>query len=423
MGVGISSLALTGTTHNVGAITLTITVGADSGNPCIIKTCTINGHCSSTLQSCFTNEYITGNCYSHATGGSLSITISKPSYNPSQYQPCSSSTPGTLFVALFNITSNSIALNPTPSPSYNLPSNLVEVQGAPFYALAAVVVGCIMYGVVLIRLRDTSDSLVSVTLTKMCGSLGLFGSSLTSELAYIAALFVNNTSNLKWLAVVVLVARLFHLPVGCYIIRKLMGSSSTNRYSDVADKEHSDTSIYTPLFMVGSSRTNSYLQLIDKEHLLVNRSIYIPLLLMILLDNTNVAFLPWISTEFSGLSDGYPDLRLYTMCVFAKILQSFIVVVIQTVVLIELQGHGFRSLSLDTQVFLCISIVSSIISFIITAMAVVLQASLLKSLTDSNNNDDDRKPNTIMSINTSHRGNRSHNNTFHNPNPNPHCIR
>lgn len=230
---------------------------------------------------------------------------------------------------------------------------LVGVKGAPFYAIVVIVVGCIMYGVVLIRLRDATG-LAVMRLTKVCASLGLFGSSLTSEIAYITALFVNGTSVFKALAAVVLIARFFHLPGGCYVITKLVGSSRANRYLDLA----------------------------DKEHLLIHRSIYIPLLLMILLDNTNVALLPWCSTKFSNLSDGYPDLSLYKICVYVKMLQSFIVVVIQIAVLCKLQGSGFRSLNLVTQVFLCISIISSIISFIVTAVGVVLQASLLKTLTE-----------------------------------------
>lgn len=153
---------------------------------------------------------------------------------------------------------------------------------------------------------------------------------------------------------------------------------------------------------MGSSRANHFLDLADKEHLLVNRSIYIPLFLMLLLDNTNVAYLPWLSSKFSTLSDGYPDMRVYKMCVCTKILQSFIVVVIQIVVLCQLQGHGFRSLNLDTKVFLCISIASSTISFVVTAVGVVLQASLLKAMTD----DDDDRGSSVIDVNNPMRATR-----------------
>ena len=219
--------------------------------------------------------------------------------------------------------------------------------------MAIIVIGCIIYGVVLIRLRDSNGSLASMKITKVCASLGLFGSSFTSEIAYIASLFVNNTSDLKGLAAVILIVRLFHIPGGCYVIAKLMRSSVSNRY----------------------------LELVNKEHLLANSSVYAPLLLMILLDNTNVTLLPWLSTKFSSLSDGYPDLLLYKMCENVKLVQSFIVVVIQIAVLCKLHSSGFRTLSLDTRAFLCISTISSIISLIVTLINVALRATLLKSLT------------------------------------------
>ena len=278
------------------------------------------------------------------------FSISKPSYSASQYQPCSSSTQDTLFIASFAVSSATTVPHLIHNPSYYMSSSLVEVNLWIFYVIIVVVLGCIMYGLVLTRLRDASDSLPLLKLTKVCACLGLFGSSFTSEIAYIVALFVNNTSGLKGLAGVVLIARFFHLPVGCYVITKLMGSSVNNRY----------------------------LQLADKEHLLINRSVYTPLFLMILLDNTNVAFLPWLSTKFSSLSDGYPDMRLYKMCVYVKILQSFIVVIIQIAVLGKIQSSGFFKLSLDTQAFLCISLSSSIVSLVVIMTGVTL----LKSLTN-----------------------------------------
>ena len=345
---------------------MTITAGSSaSGATCIHPpACTINNYCSSTPQTCIINQIFDDSCYSTVTGGTIDISISKPLYSGSQFQPCSSSTHDTLFVAYFNISSTYLVLSNPDTNQYYTPASLVDMKGAPFYAIVVIVVGCIMYGVVLIRMRDANDNLVYMKLTKVCASLGLFGSSLTSELAYITALFNDRTYGLKGLAAVVLIARLLYLPCGINVTTKLMGSS-----------------------------TSHYLDLTDKVHLLKNRSVYMPLFIMILLDNTNVAYLPWRSTKFSSLSDGFPDLSLYKRCVYVKIVQSVVVVIIQTVVLGKLQSGGFHSLNLDTQVFLCISITSSIISLIVTVMGIVLQASLLKSLTGDDNRD------TIIDVN------------------------
>lgn len=356
---------------NEGSVNIVVNVGL-SESSCIIPTiCTTNGgYCSSTLQSCIINAYLGKSCYSSAFGGNIYVSISKPSY--SELQACSPSAPSTLFIALLNVTS--VHVTPSPSLPYALPptsASLLEVQGAPFYAITVVVVACIMYGVVLTRLRDASEHLGFMRITKVCATLGLFGSSVTSEIAYIATLFTQSTDVLKRLAVVVLIARFFYLPGGMYIITKLIGSSGTNRY----------------------------MKLTDKEHLLINRKVYAPLFIMILFDNTNVAYLPWLPTKFNNLSDGYPDLRLYKICVYVKIVQSLAVVIIQIAVLGKLQSHGFRSLSLVSQAFLCISIASSIISLTVTTLGILLQASLLKTLSD-NDDDDGSGVRDISSIHT-----------------------
>ena len=335
---------------------MAVTIIGASSNPPI---CIISGHCSATQQQCVLNWKIDDSGYSSATGGTIDITMSKPTYSASQFQACSPSTQDQLFVAVFSLSTVSTVLSPTPSPTLLLPSNgIIDVEGAPFYAIAVIVVACIMYGMALVRLRDASDSLARLELSKTCLTLGLFGSTITSEIAYVSALFVDNLSGSKGLASLILIARLFHVPIGCYVIMKVMGSSS-----------------------------NKYLELTDKEHLLNNQSVYMPLFIMILLDNTTVSYLPWSSTKFSDMSEGYPDLQLYKMCVYVTLVQSFVVVVIQIAVLVILQGSGFRSLNLYTQVFLCISIISSVVSFIVTMLGLKLQYNLLKTLSNSDNVD------------------------------------
>ena len=90
----------------------------------------------------------------------------------------------------------------TPSPSMYVPDTLIGgKRGTTFYAIV-VIVGCIMYGVVLISLRDASDSLPSMKITKVCASLSLFRSSLTSVLAYVSTLSVDRTSELTGLGAV-----------------------------------------------------------------------------------------------------------------------------------------------------------------------------------------------------------------------------
>jgi len=308
----------------------------------------VSTHCSEVPEECLYNIPIDAACYSEAVGGSIDITIVKPNYDhqSSSLDPCSStsslslssSSSSELFSIQFHVSSLPI---PTPSPtSLVLPidtSNLIGVRGAPFYCLAFVGMVMVIYGVALVRLRDLNDSLTPVKLSQACARLGLFGLSITSEIAYVSSLFGFEDSRFKGYAVVILIARFLHLPNALYIVSKLLKGGGGGTSND--DDKHQ------------SNSNNHYLELMDKEHMLTSRASYTPLFVLILLDNTNVQWLPWLSTKFTGYSDGFPDFYLYTSCNGVKVIQSLISAVIQVAVLGKLNSkHNFNELSTDSKV-------------------------------------------------------------------------
>jgi len=203
-----------------------------------------------------------------STGGTIDVSIIKPAIISTNFLTCSSTSLSVLFNVQLEITSG-IVSTPTSNP-LELPSNFIGIKGAPFYAISLTVVLFLMYGVVLVRLRDVSEGAVPLKLSKVCLHLGLSGANIASELAYINTLLT--FSELKVFAVVILLARLFHIPGGCYILNKLMTSGD---------------------------QSNHYLQLIDKDDLLKNRSTYSLLFLVSFLDNANIAYLPWLGNKVS----------------------------------------------------------------------------------------------------------------------------
>jgi hypothetical protein len=304
----------------------------------------VSTHCSEVPEECLYNIPIDAACYSEAVGGSIDITIVKPSYVSKSLSSCSSasslsSSPlSELFSIQFHVSSLPI---PTPSPtSLVLPidtSNLIGVRGAPFYCLAFVGMVMVIYGVALVRLRDLNDSLTPVKLSQACARLGLFGLNITSEIAYVSSLFGFADTSFKEYAAVILIARFLHLPNALYIISKLLKGGGGGTSND--DDKHQ------------SNSNNHYLELMDKEHMLTSRASYTPLFVLILLDNTNVQWLPWLSTKFTGYSDGFPDFYLYTSCNGVKVIQSLISAVIQVAVLGKLNSkHNFNELSTDSKV-------------------------------------------------------------------------
>lgn len=277
---------------------------------------------------CLFNEPIASNCYSNpaVVGGSIDVTVVKPIFSYSDVLVCPFSPISTLFVAEFEISSSrNPTINPTSLPISSLEDTFAGVEGAPLYALFLVVVCYLMYGVILIRLRDTTDNLSSLKLSRTCLRLGLFGSNITAEFAYIVSIFRYPEENLTGFAAVILIARLSHVLSGTYIISKLTRGKLSSHY----------------------------LTLADKEHLLIHRSVYIPLFLSILVDNTNTAYLPWLSTKFSSLSEGFPDIFIYRTCTVVRTSQSFISTIMQIAVLGKISNNnsgGFSALSIETQV-------------------------------------------------------------------------
>jgi len=222
------------------------------------------------MQMCSSDNLIDSSCYTSEIGGTIDISVIKPSIISSNFVTCSSSSPSTLFNIQLTVTSGFVA---TPTPTLeplSLPSNFVGIQGAPFYAISLTVVLFMLYGVVLVRLRDASDTLTHLKLADACLELSLFGATIASEFAYIHAVLKYSDGVLKTFAIVILVARLSHVPGGCYILIKLMA------YGD---------------------QSNHSLQFMAKDDLLRNRSAYSILFLTSFLDNTNIKYLPWLGTK------------------------------------------------------------------------------------------------------------------------------
>jgi len=224
------------------------------------------------MQICSSNNEIDNSCYTPSVGGTIDVHIIKPA---GTNVSCTSPSNFALFSIQLEITSNYVA-GPTSNPVQQplsgplVSSNFIGIHGAPFYAISFTVVLFLLYGVVLVRLRDANDIATPLKLSKTCFDLGSFGTNLASEFAYIIAVLSYSNSSLKAFAVVILLARLSHVPCGCYILTKLMASGD---------------------------QSNHYLQLMDKDDLLRNRSAYSLIFLMSFLDNTNIVYLPWGSTK------------------------------------------------------------------------------------------------------------------------------
>ena len=275
-----------------------------------------------------------------------------PTYTKSQLVPCSSNT-SVLFYAQLNLTTSYI---PTYSPTLR-PTAFQDIGDSPFYAIMALAIVGMVYGILLVKLRETSDNLIPLKMTRIMFYFSLFGATIMTEVAYVIALLTNEVGRtVKTIAIFIILLRCTHIPGGYYITTRLIGLNS-NKY---------------------------YLDLTDTKHLLTKRNLYIFLFIILHLDNTNTAYLPWLSTKFSGLSGGYPDMFLYNLCVNVKTIQLFISVVIQIAALCILETSyysdifnstydtGFRALSPYTKVLLLQLLILLILLILILSLLILL---------------------------------------------------
>jgi hypothetical protein len=313
--MSISQLALTGSQS------IKITVGPDS-TPCLTFTCSMDTYCSSTNYTCFFNVPLVKKCYSSPIGGTIEVQL-LPSYSQPNYKQCSIN-PDVLFYANIELGSVPIpTVSPTPAP-LKLADYLLALYS--LYAISFAFVGFVVYGVVLVRLRVSIDKLFQLKLFRVCATLGLFGCCILTEISYISAIFAYNMPKFTGCAVIIILVRFLHFPTGFVIVKDIWQLDN---------------------------QPSQYLSLLDEENLMINRSIYIPIFACIFFDNTNAMYLPWLSTKFSSLTDGYPDILMYQVCTSVKLIQSFISMVLQIAILamVEKTEDGFSALDIQIQVY------------------------------------------------------------------------
>ena len=161
-----------------------------------------------------------------------------------------------------------------------------------------------------------------------------------SDIVYVFALYSSHL--FVALASVMLVVRLVHPCISMYVINSFFGRGKARNY---------------------------YSKLIDNGNLAPNAKLYGLLLLVALVETTAIKFLPWILTEFSALSGGYPDIFMFRLCGYSKIGQSLVSLVIQTVVLVHFNSVNDSSCSF----ILIITFVSTVLVVLVTLFEIVFQ--------------------------------------------------
>ena len=232
--------------------------------------------------------------------------------------------------------------------------------------------GCLGLVIGYIRSRATNTnpsttSLVSFSILSVSVSTALVGLDLLSDFIYIAFLlngfFLALTIGTKLLGAIFLIVRLAHPIVTGFIIFSLFDMGS-----------HPCITRFGESFSKSVPKCPKYASLLDFSLWKDNSIVYSVVLTIALSETTMIRYLPWISTEFSKASGGYPDMLAFRLCTYGKLLQNTVCALIQIAVLATL---NYGNYSPSCNFILIVSLVSSIIPLIITGFEVMFQAKTL----------------------------------------------
>ena len=188
---------------------------------------------------------------------------------------------------------------------------------------------------------------VSLKLYAVLLDFGLTGSAFVSECFFIALLW--SSSQFRHLAGVVFVGRIIHLTAGSAMIYLLTNPSA---------------SLPRPFQPRQPLR-----QLINLKNFKENIKLCGVLCLLGALDVTLFRYLPWLHSQFSAETKGYPSPFVFGLCIASKLLQSLFIISCQIVFL----AGSSRDAS-----FLAVNVSVTVLVFLVNAVEAVLWSGFMQ---------------------------------------------
>jgi len=228
----------------------------------------------------------------------------------------------------------------------------------PFYVICLVVSLFTMTATYLVQLRseskDMNQGIVSLSLMRSIIGAALLGSSLTSELFLSSALLAG--SHWSSLGATILAGRLSNLPLALFLVWLLF-------------HKNGDSGNDSPLM-------NKF----KKQHFDYYSSVYAFLILLSCLDVSMFRFLPFMSSDFSLASQGYPTMLVFRCCTYFKILQSALTALCQIIFIAQVYASLGGAISTSSLAFVVINVVSTLLVVVLNSMEVITRAHTYKHI-------------------------------------------
>ena len=98
--------------------------------------------------------------------------------------------------------------------------------------------------------------------------------------------------------------------------------------------------------------------------------------LFVILESSSIIFFPWLETEFSRLSGGYPNIVFFNLVTYSKLIQSLLSTIVQTIIF---SMKKLKIRNIECEVIIVFSYISSVAVFILSFFEIIFQRKVLVS--------------------------------------------
>lgn len=304
-----------------------VIAGNGSNTMTIVPQCACSVACVTSSVSCVVNADVTKVVSPH-NGGTLMLTAgTNLTLFTGQASTCvyQGKYTGVQFALTYEVSLHPVPTSPpTSRPTRNDNSGpdafaeflkTAAASGVEFYVIVAFSMAYIALAVVLVRMRDKNKKVAHISLFTAIMDLAILGAVFTSEIFYVVVLLTSTVQSSSVLASIVILARVGNAIPTIYIVLRVFGPLSFSEY---------------------------YGEMVDKPHLIQKANKYVLVIFLMLFDAPLARYLPWLRTDYSMQSNGYPDSHIFGICMHTKTLQIVLIIVVQIIVLNEyVKAHGF----------------------------------------------------------------------------------
>jgi len=292
------------------------------------------------------------------------------------------------FSYLFSTTEIAVPQTPTSLPTAaSSSSNLSRIttgtitsaqKSAPFYVVAFVGATFAALGLFISIARNQAPSedpsitnsrnkggyVVELDQVQMIVGSGMLGAAFSSECFLIHLLLTS--SDYFTFGLVALSGRLIHIIVAIYIFTMIIISPTGTK------KERKEG-----LYWMKNT------EMFDKKEFSL-------LTLFIFADVTLVRFYPWLDTFHSRRTKGFPSPHVFIMCVYSKLTQGLITIVVQILYLMNLQSNLSDALKQRDSMFVSFNVALTVMLFLVNVFEALSRSGSIYRLAE-----DDKRQNNL----------------------------